>query len=628
MYFRQKNSKSGTVLQLIRSYRNDDGKPRQQVVCSLGNANIPEEDRSIVASRIDMLLMRQEDLFPIDLTPSQTHWVDFVYNQIQVRVKAMIGEEAEGKQDSDLHHIDIDKIEHTNSTTAGPEIVALEAWNELEMPQKLEELGFNSSQIHAATANVLNRLIDPVSENALNSWLTTSSLPDLLDTHFEGKNINSRFYRVCDQLYKESESIEKHLRQKQDEIWGHRNAIYLYDLTNTYFEGSASAIPEAQRGKSKEKRTDCPLISIAIAFSGDGLPRSHKFFSGNTNDGISFPEMLEQIEADPNCNPDSKIRPLFVMDAGIATHANLKLLRERGYDYLVNDNRGRRSQFQPDFELEKSKFEEIEGKGVQIFQKEYKWVMENEETQEEESWTEHILLCKSEQRKNKEMAILENACKKFEKEIESLCQTIERGRLKVPKKIHQRIGRIRQRHTKVSRFYELDLYPSTESESARLEWKLKEDWKSHLNNAGSYVLRSTTKFESSENMWHQYMSLTNVEDGFRCLKSDLGLRPIFHQTSNRCFGHLFISILALHLLAHIKRKIMEHGLESQSWETIKRTLSTHCYSTLIIPVKNGGTYHIRKVGNVTESQRSIYEAMGITWTEYRQALPIKKIFKS
>ncbi|MGA1128357.1 MAG: IS1634 family transposase [bacterium] len=627
MYFRQKKSRNGSILQLIRSFRDEKSRPRQQVVCSLGSANIPEEDRSVVAERVEILLSGQQDIIPVELSLSQKHWVDFVYSQIQLKVKATIAKD--GEPEGEVQSVCIDQIEHTKSSRAGAEIVALEAWKQLEMATKLRELGLNESQIHAATVSVLNRLIDPVSENALLDWLDTSSLPDLLDAHFDGKDIKSRFYRVSDQVYAVSEELQAHLRDRQDSIWGYRNSIFLYDLTNTYFEGSASMVPEAKRGNSKEKRHDCPLISIAIAYSGDGLPRSHKFFAGNTHDGVSFPEMLSSIEADKGCTPEDGVKPLFVMDAGIASAQNLKLLRDKGYDYLVHDNRKNRGNFEEDYGAYQDEFMTLEGKGVSVYRKETEFSQKFESSNDEkEDWKEFILLCQSNQRKEKESAILERSAKSFEKEIKKLATSVAKGSIKQADKIHEKIGRIRNKHSRVSRFYEVDLVISEEGSGQKIRLSQKESFETHLNQTGRYILRSTCEFSDPQEMWMQYMSLTNAEDGFRCLKSHLGLRPIFHQTSKRCFGHLFISILALHLLCHIKRKLLAAGLEPRSWTSIKRELQTHCYSTLIVPVKDKGVYHIRKLGNANQKQRAIYEAMGLDWNHYRRTAPSKKIFKS
>ena len=648
MFFRQTKTPSGVVLQLIQSFRNQDDKPRQRIIVSLGNADIPEPDRPIIASRISFLLSNQVELIPEVLTTTQASWVDRILKLIQQKRRRALADIVPASLES-TETFPLDSVEHSHSTPAGAEILGLHAWDQLEISNVLRQSGFNDAQLRCAKAVVINRLVDSVTEHALPLWLQNkSSLPDLLGESFAGSHIQGRFYRINDLLYKQAGSLELHLRERQEALFGQRPAIYLYDLTNTYFEGTAKGNEEAKRGHSKEKRNDCPLISLAIAYSVEGMPLGHRIFAGNQSDSASFPVALSQMQQEwaSLCRPEQK--PLFVMDAGIATAGNLRLLRSLGYDYLVCEKRTLRTARANEFS-DKDAFLQIQDKGVFVkhvseqcseklpidpTQKTSELISEVAEEQEE-TWQESVLYCYSEQREEKEKAIHDNAEKRFLVDVEKLRKRIERQGFKDLSVAERALGRIQERNRGVSRFYELaftiEKEPANPEEENQIDLSKKKQGKKSKKKAvkieslscerksatdgiadlyGTYCLRSTRSFKDGSEMWHLYTQLTNAEDGFRCLKTDLGLRPVHHQTNQRVRAHIFISILALHLLCYIKRKLLDGGYPAQTWETLKTILHSHSYTTLSAN-KGAKTYSVRKPGLPGEVQKKIYEIFGI-----------------
>lgn len=634
MYFREKRTPSGKVLQLTQSFRNQDDKPRQRVIVSLGDAAIDAADRSAIAKKIDLLLSGQKELIPYPLNESQQGWVDHILRLIEKKGIRSLNDLTSTPENTPLQNVQLDKIEHTDSSSAGAELLGLHAWERLKLSETLQSLGFNPSQIRCAQASVVNRLVEPVSEHALPAWLENcSALPDLLQESFHGKHVEGRFYRISDALHENASALEAHLRQRQESLFGARPSIFIYDLTNTYFEGKCLKNPDARYGKSKEKRSDCPLVSIAIAYSAEGLPLSHKVFAGNQNDGASFPEMLDILEEQwEEMRLLGDQRPMFIMDSGIGIEKNLRLLRQKGFDYLVNDKRSHRNQHEEVFS-DRKLFEKIPGKSV--FVRKETVTIEEEDPEDKKStlsWEESRLFCYSEARGEKEKAMREKARSRFVADLQKLAEQVRTGKLKQEDKVHKKVGRLCERHKSVSRFYTIstDLSEpkgkSKKREVTKVEWKEREDLGEQEDLYGCYLMRSNRTFGEAPQMWETYMNLTNAEDGFRSLKTDLGVRPVRHQTQARVQAHIFISILALHLLCFLKKSLAEHG-EYRSWTTIKRLMRSHSYATLIVPT-DSATHHIRKLGRPDQTQQDIYRKLGIDWKQspaQSVTLPLKKL---
>jgi hypothetical protein len=227
--------------------------------------------------------------------------------------------------------VQIDWIEHENSAVLGTLLPVKAAWESLQISQCLRNLGFSDMQITAAAANIINRLIEPCSEHSLVRWIATTALPEVLGDDvldFDHK----RFYRISDKLLENKDTIEAHLRCRSGKLFTLERTVILYDLTNTYFEGQALGNKKARRGNSKEKRNDRPLVVVGMAYDGNGFALAHKTFTGNTNDGTSLVEMVEELKACSRPDPDEEqaqlelneqsngpeTKTLVVLDAGVA----------------------------------------------------------------------------------------------------------------------------------------------------------------------------------------------------------------------------------------------------------------------------------------------------------------------
>ena len=609
MYFARKASPSGQTLQLLESYRNDEGKSRHRVVVSLGDVDIPQALWRVVSEAVELRLTGQGCLF--GLGPAAAEWVDWVLGRIETR------DQHRRRTPSGPEYIDgvrLDRVKHRRHTSLGPELLGLHAWDQLGMPDLLDTLGFNRAQRDAAAVSVINRLSCPVSENGLATWVRTSSLVDLLGEHV-ARARRDRFYRVSDRLLEHQLQIEAHLRTAQARHFGLHRTLLLYDLTNSHFEGTCQGNPKAKHGANKQKRFDCVQIAVGMVFDEHGFGLAHKTFAGNRSDSKTLVAMVADLDrmTKEHGTFSSLIPPTVIVDAGIATKANLKELRGNGYAYLVNETRKNRGNYAAEF-AEEAPFEPIpdrDGKtSVRVRRIEVPALGSDGD---DESEVEYVVLCKSAERRQKELAIRSRAEERFLQEAEKLAQRLQEGKLKDPSKIDQAIGRLRQKGSRVSGYYEVraernpdDQGTKTRMPGSILKWQRHDDaYTAGDELMGCYVLRTTRADLEPERVWQVYTTLSKAEDGFRALKSHLGLRPNRHQSEDRADAHVFITVLAYHLLRFISETLARAG-DRRDWSTLRQILQTHQYATVVVPTRTGTTYLLRKPGEPEECHRQIY----------------------
>jgi len=603
MFFRLKATRSGQVLKLIESYRDDTATSRHRTVVSLGNAAIARKHWKPIAKVVEGRLYGQEDLIERDLIGEEQRWVDRIVRQISSEGRWTPFHRA-ARTAPVIDGVLADEVTHTETAELGPALIGWQIWRRLGMPELLSVLGLNRSQSQAAAISVINRLVDPGSEHGLLDWYRRTGLPELMGNKLRGAG-DDRFYRVSDLLLARQRAIEAHLRERQSSLFNLTRTVLLYDLTNTHFEGLCKRNPKAKRGVNKQKRNDCAQIVVGMLFDQFGFEMAHKVFEGSLNDSKSLLKIIGELNAAAG---ERKEKPLVVMDAGVATRKNLKLLREHGFGYLVNDSRGQRKRYQAQFAEQKA-FHVVEGREgkEQVLVR----VIDDPHATAEAGVAERIVLCKSLPRGNKEQAIMSNTEQRFLEALQKLALRIEKGQIKDRSKIQRAIGRIQAKHTRVRRYYKVEL--TGKAGELRLKWTQDEEqMRQAADLFGCYVLRTDERTLSEHQLWQLYISLTRAEDGFRALKSDLGLRPNPHQKEDRVDAHVFICVLAYHLLRNILWTLEQKG-EQRSWETLKRVLRTHCYTTILVPTNKGQTHRIRKAGQPEECQKAIYRGLDIEW---------------
>lgn len=601
MFFRLKKTKSGQVLKLIESYRDESSIPRHRTVVSLGDAPIESASWKVIAKTVEDRLYGREELIARELSDADQEWVDRLVRQVESEGRWSTTREAKHVGPV-IDGVLADKVSHRATAELGSVLVGLQTWKKLGMPQFLDTLGFNKAQCDAAAISVLNRLIDPVSEHSLLDWYRQTSLPELMGNRLRGAG-DDRFYRISDKLLENQEAIEKHLCQQQRNMFNLQRTVLLYDLTNTHFEGVCKGNPKAKRGMNKQKRSDCPQVVVGMLFDQFGFEMAHKVFEGSMSDAKSLIEMIGLFDA--ATQGDEK--PIVVLDGGIATRENLTLLREHGFSYLVNDSRRQRGRYSEQFS-DKESFRVIEGRGG----KPPVSVRLMDDPIGEDGLNERIVLCRSEARGDKEEAIVSNAEGRFIKDLGKLVERVKKGRLKDSLKIERAVGRLQARHHRVQRYYNIELTKGPAGDTS-LVWKRNDERMEESSELfGCYVLRTDERSLNEHELWELYISLTHAEAGFKAIKSDLGLRPNRHQKEDRVDGHVFICVLAYQLLRNILWTLEQTG-DTRSWDTIKRVLSTHSYTTVVLPTRTGETHHLRRSGQPDEVQKEIYRKLNVSW---------------
>ncbi len=586
MYFRTKTVKNTPLVQLVESFRNAEGQPRQRVVVSLGDAQIPVDEQKSISNAVEARLRGEADLFGEELSEDGAAWVVRIV-QLAERSRATRPLSKKATLDGVL----VDQIETENITTFGAEIVALEAWNELGLTTVLEEAGLPKKQIATAQLMVANRLIEPLSEWALIEWAERTALPELLDLRVT-KTMKDRLYRTSDTLIAHRETIEKKLRDHEKTLFSSRRKLVLYDVTNTHFEGVCEGNPKAKHGKNKQNRNDCRQVAVGMAFDEQGNALAHDVFAGNMADTATLKHILARLD-----RLEVGEKPVVVLDAGFASQGNIALLKDLGYAYLINITRGSRKKYTEAFAEEG--FVPIPDRPADQ-QVEVKTIVDPDDP------SQQLILCRSQQRRLKEVAMVSTAEARFLDDANALRERVEKGKLKKPHLIDQAIGRLQKQHPTVNRFYTIE----RQDEGLAIH-RDEEKMEEALDLCGSYVLKTDQSVDAIT-LWELYMSLLKAETGFRMLKSALGLRPNHHQLEGRVDGHIFISVLAYHLLNWIRKKLEASG-DHREWSTIRRILRTHSLVSTRLPLEDGRIVTIRKVSNPDAEQARIYTALGIDW---------------
>ena len=568
---------------LVRSERSGE-RVRQRTLLNLGSEfAVATEHWAVLCSRIEQLLERQGVLVELEC-PEE---VEREAQRIAMQLVQRGPEVAAGG--TDLQTVDVESLELERPRTVGVEYVGLWAMERLGLGRLLEGLGFNGRQRAVAVGSIIGRMGQPGSERASWRWLCErSGLGELLEVDFEAMSL-MRLYRVSDALMAHREAIEKHLFEQVTELFGLGHTVTLYDLTNTFFEGEAKDQPKAQRGHSKEKRSDCALLTLGLVLDGSGFVRRSEVFAGRVDEDKTLEPMLKALHAPADA--------LVVMDAGIATEDNVAWLRDNGYRYLVV-SRQRTRRFDPE-------------QSIAIETRSHHKVHLHKVVDEDRG--EVRLYCYSEERAKKEEGIARRFAERFESELRKLHEGLSRPRTrKGLDSVWQRIGRIRERCRGAGQHYTVDVVADPHSGKAvAVTWKHKPLAGTMLTHPGVYCLRSNvTETTDPQTLWRTYTMLTDLEAVFRSLKSELGLRPIFHKTQNRSDGHLFITAIAYQLVQTIRRRLAEHG-ENASWTTLRRILQGQHRVTASFRRKDGHTLHVRKATRAEQPQLKIYTALDL-----------------
>lgn len=600
MFIRQtrtNNTLTGEAYFTFRLVRGEriGGRVRQVTVLNLGSHfAIKQADWPTLCSRIEQLLTPQQDFAALACSTAVERAAQRYAAQLVERAAVAPSTPVPAASDAPAAtptfvSVDLASLQTTQPRSVGVEHAALHGLSQLGLIEKLRELGINGPARAAIIGNVVGRMAEPASERSTWQWLQSrSALGELLEVDFNGLSHMS-LYRASDLLMRHRQAIEDHLFSAAQSLFSLDVSVTLYDLINTYLEGQAQGNAQAKRGRSKEKRSDCPLLTLGLVLDGGGFVRRSQTFDGNVSEPGTLEGMLQGLKAPAGA--------LVIMDAGIATQANLDWLVLHGYRYLVV-RRGSSRGFEPS-----QASQEITTASGHIVQLQKTLSADGKEV---------LLHCHSQARGAKEEAMSARFEGTYVKGLQKISEALQTPRgTKQHDKLLLRVGRLQQKSHGASQHYELNwtLDESGQRVTA-LSWTRQALPNTLATSPGQYCLRSSEIDWDAEKLWRTYSTLTDIESVFRSLKTELGLRPLYHTKEHRCDGHLFITVLAYQCVQALRVQLKAAGIHD-SWTSLRNTLSVQRRVTTSLRCQDGSTVHIRKSTTAEPELLSLYQALGI-----------------
>jgi transposase len=584
---RNKDGKDHTYWSLVETVRTPDG-PRQKTLCYLGELNSSAQARWLRTVEVfnEQGEARQLKLFPSHVVPPA--------------------------DDPQVARVLLNKVRLERTRQFGSCFLGLDLWKRLELDRFFEQsVDHEPAEVpwsRVAALLAINRLCSPGSELAIEQrWYPSTALDDLLEIE-EGKINDTRLYRCLDRILPHKTKLEWHLKDRYGALFGAEFDVLLYDLTSTYVEGAAEKNPMVRRGYSRDHRPDCEQLVIALIVNNEGFPFSYETFDGNRTDVSTMETILRMVE-----RKYGKARRIWVFDRGIVSEENLAAIRKRDGQYLTGTPRSQMKQFEADLlQQDWTRVRpEVEVKKVALPQ--------GEET---------YILCRTAGRKEKERAIRSRFSNSMETALKGMEKAIFTGRLKDRNKMERRLGKIQARHPQVNDLYDLALRDT--AEGVRLFWQIKEDrrnWRE--SREGAYLLRTNLKVEAAEELWSKYMQLTEAEASFRALKSELSVRPLFHQLESRVKAHVMVAFLGYALWVTLKHLLkrrpvtvpnpLASGVDNDQPMSPMRAialLSTLQSADIVLPTTDGHEIRLRRITEPTPEQKSLLRQLGISLPEH------------
>ncbi len=599
----KKSSKIYSYYKLVETIQTERG-PRQRVILHLGRLDIIEEERKILGRLFEHRIAGKSGVIKF---PKLDKIVDKFIQKYHEKI-TLEAERREEKEQSNNVEINLNSTDQTYSRSIGREIVCAEYWKRLEFDSILRDCGFNRKEIDLSKVVIFGRLISPGSERHTIKWFKNlSSLNENLSTDLSETGKDS-FYEIGDMLYSNHKKIERLLREKTKLLFPYTDTIYLYDLTNTYFESSKPNSQLCFRGKSKEKRSDCPLVTLALIVDQNGFPVFSKIYRGNQSEPLTLAKTLENVFSETATFFDYFEKPSIAMDRGIATKDNIEYLKSKQYSYFVIERKNVAKLYKAEFSTIKENGKLHKTASGQIV------YLKKEQTEDKTR-----VMVYSDGRAKKERSIVKSKGKRYLEDMNKLITSNQKGNIKDILKIQERIGRIKERYGAISSLYDISLELDKKNsnyvskiELIRKQKKLKKD-----ELAGCYVIETDKTNLTEKEIWNFYMKLSEVESAFRSLKSDLGTRPIFHRTDSRIESHLFISVLAYSILKSIVYSLNQKGYH-KSWKTIMTNLENHNRVTIIQKSISSDIYFTRVTGIPEKDAKEIYDLLNISVKKNRK----------
>lgn len=616
MYIREvktRNRKTGGEYSTYRLVKNVrvEGTPKQVNLISIGKLDgLNSLEIQQLSKCIQEFYTHSGALFEVDV-PAKIEELAHFYTKKLVQKEFTEKKEESSEQqafpkEKHFEEIDLNSITGKNSEQIGGEHLCMQAMQELGLDKFLkEELNYSDSQLTNSLIALMGRLLYPGSENSTAKWLNDNSAIDEFYPLKSAKVNKNQLYSAANQLYKNKVPIEKYLNTKIEQLLNFKRRIVLYDLTNTHFEGLMEKSDKSTFGRNKQKRNDCRQITLGMLTDEHGFPIHTQYYKGN----VSEPSTLELILSDLENLGTSLFseKPCIIMDAGIATEENIKLLLKKEYEYICVSRSGHKDLINKVEEKELVRFKNKSKKelSAKLFTQEFKYEDNQGNTV---SIDESVIYIKSPDKEKKERAMDDKKIERFEDGLKAIVKTVEnpKGQRSIAK-IHQRLGRLKEKNKGVLGFFDITITDDKKNVNS-LIWKRKEAVKKEKKQ-GVYFLRTNIEQKDEKKLWYLYRIINQVEDAFGSLKSELDMRPNFHHSDATIEAHINLCVLAYHVVCYIRYKLnisnIKHG-----WNEIRRIMATQKRCIMVSRTKSEKAVWTKYCTRPIPELEQIYTAMG------------------
>jgi len=610
---------------LLESYRNHNGQACHRTMLSAGfldelSAEQLNAIQKILTAKVANLgnplfeLPYSDDLVVLD-------YVERFFNRMVVEKRIDIHkEEATPKavrHGKDYQRIDINSIRNKDVREIGAEWLSYQAIGQLRIASFLEQQGWNDSDIRLGLTHIISRAVYPASELKTSSWIKENSAVCEITGFDIEKVTKDQLYRISTKLYNEKEALEQYLSFRTNELFDIEDRIMLYDLTNTYFEGRKTGSKLAKFGRSKEKRSDAKLVVLALVVNPEGFIKYSAILQGNMSDPATLESMIENLRVKTS---SSAKKALIVMDAGIATEDNLKMVKAKGYDYLcVTRSSLKNYKVETDaaaVTVTDNKKQKIELCPVKS-----------------DKNTDYYLKVESHTKELKERSMNDQFRQRFEDGLQIIAESLtKKGGVKQADKVYERIGRLKGKYPSIQRYFDIEVVVEERPERKRKEennppeqkqiatainWSIKKDVDINAR-SGVYFLRTSLEGQSQEMLWQFYNTIREIEATFRILKTDLDLRPIYHKKDESTMAHLHLGLLAYWVVNTIRHQLKKEKIHS-NWSEIVRVMNTQKAVTTLAQNDKDEVIQIRRCTEPNQKVQKLYDAL-----KYKYAPFVKK----
>ena len=599
------------VYKLCESYR-VSGSIRHNIIVGLGKLDELEtvEQKKLLAARIEEMIKNDAITLPIYKIEEKVEKLAlYFYKEIKIRKLYDICHEKR-----DWETVDMATIKNKDAREIGSEWLCKQTFDQLGISNFLRTQNWSEETISLATTHIISRAIFPASELKTVSLIKENSSVCEITGYDKGKITKDLLYAISHKLYSVKSQLEKHLSKRTNELFDLEDKIILYDLTNTYFEGRMQGSKIAKFGRSKEKRYDAKIVVLAVVVNREGFLKYSNVFEGNMSDCKTLEIMIDTLSIRTSCTTR---KPIVVIDAGIATDDNVRILKNKGYDYMCV-SRSNLKNYYADINATPVYIKDKKDQPIELLK--VKTGKDND----------HYLWVKSQAKALKENSMNGLLSQRFEEGIQNINYGISKksGTKKI-EKVHERIGRLKQKYPSVHKYYDIEVTDNGNgiATMVRCMHKSGED---PDKDAGIYFLRTSLSEKDEKTLWTIYNAIREIEYTFRVLKTDLDLRPIYHKNDDASMAHIHLGILAYWLVATIRYQLKQKGINSD-WREIVRTMNTQKCVTTSIENINNEIISVRQCTEPNQSVKRIYDLLNYKYLPFvrkKSVVPPSVILKN